>query len=84
MSKKRGRPCLGPGKLRSPAKRALVEGGLTPTICSVYTNQDHNYLGFLHAVARRGLKFEQISVAKISWKEVAFADSIRSAKRGAV
>ena len=49
MSKKRGRPCLGPGKLRSPAKRALVEGGLTPTICSVYTNQDHNYLGFLHA-----------------------------------
>jgi len=36
------------------------------------------------SVARRGLKFEQISVAKISWKEVAFADSIRSAKRGAV
>ena len=34
--------------------------------------------------SRRGLKFEQIGVAKISWKEVAFADSIRSAKRGAV
>ena len=38
----------------------------------------------VQSVARRGLKFEQISVATISWKEVAFADSIRSATRGEV